>query len=106
MTTSYNPSRSQRIEMHADWIAKTVSIDRETITTNGHGVVLTPNQLDMLTTAITNMGFQNAIDLLQATADAANAPGPDHSTTQWAVFHVSAKFLEAAKPPTYLLDRG
>lgn len=62
-----------------------------------HGVVLSPKQVSDLIFASTKMGYQNAIDLLQATADAANAPGPDHNLTQWAVFHASASFLEGAK---------
>jgi len=98
MAKPYDPERQKRINAQADKIANLIGADSETVMTDGnYGVTLTPNQMDSLWFAISKQGFQNAIDLLRASAEAANVEGPERNLDRWAIYHASASFLDGVK---------
>lgn len=97
----HDAERKDRINAHADQIAQLINVPPERVMTDGSfGVVLTPNQVDLLFTALRSQGYQNAIDALKVNGETANVEGPERNLTTWAVMVSAASFLEGGRDGT------
>lgn len=92
-------SRKELVIASAEKVAEVIGVEPGTLARNDRGLVLSPNQIELLFTAIgargRQMGFQNAIDVLKA-----NGEGPDSNRTQWTVMVAAASFLEGLAEKT------
>lgn len=97
-------SRKELVITSAEKVAAVIGVEPQTLARNDRGLVLSPNQIELLFTAIgaqsRQMGFQNAIDVLKANGETANIEGPDRNLTQWAVMVSAASFLEGLADKT------
>lgn len=80
------------IETHADRISARIKVDRSTIETNEHGVILTPDQLDTLTTRLIIQGWKNASTALKEAAERAY---DKNDRDRWAILVAGAAFLDS-----------
>lgn len=81
-----------RVIIHrADEIAKVIGVDDMAIDIDTDGVVLTPDQLDLLWTELTNTGYRNAISVLRTAGERASAEG---DSAKWARLVAVAEYLE------------
>lgn len=91
-------SRKELVVASAEKVAAVIGVEPGTLARNDRGLVLSPNQIDLLFAAIgargRRMGFQDAIDVLKANGEAAKVEGPDRNLTQWSVMFSAASFLE------------
>jgi len=64
-----------------------------------HGVLLSADQVDKLIDKLTNMGFQNAIDILEAQAESAKQKGTvgGNGLTMSSIYRAGASFLKGIK---------
>ncbi len=87
----HDAERKERIAAHVNQIAQLINDPPKRVMTDGSfGVILTPNQVDLLFAALKSQGFQNAIDVLKANGEA------ERDLTQWAMVS-AASFLEGIK---------
>lgn len=75
-------------------LAQLLGVDPDSFTIAQGGVVLTPDQIDLLWTTLVNKGFLGAIQALQDAALKAGETGPGQDLDQWAIYHSCASFLE------------
>lgn len=86
------------VDEQAENVATLLGIDPGVIARNDHGLMLSPNQIDLLLTEVFanghRKGYEKAINALKAGAETANAEGPGHNLDLWAVYLAGASLLE------------